>query len=217
MPEPPSIPPVELSSDSLVPDSASAAIEKSLNQNQNHANVDEKSGIQRAQSEIQGIDRAQSTDNIKDLCDELVISNAAVQRSRSREMQLRGGALSGETAAKQDPVRKAELASGYGDPQGSDKPGDHADAGAATVNHLLKSSISTLTGLEEDSSTRGCASAAVNAGSPSVQAPVASGKKYFSYADIHKTMSSLVPQLKEWNPDVMVALAAGDSFPHVRP
>jgi hypoxanthine phosphoribosyltransferase len=39
------------------------------------------------------------------------------------------------------------------------------------------------------------------------------GKVYFSYADIHDTMSSLVPQIKEFNPSVIIAIGGGGFIP----
>ena len=39
------------------------------------------------------------------------------------------------------------------------------------------------------------------------------GKVYFSYVDIHETMSSLVPQILEFNPSVIIAIGGGGFIP----
>ncbi|OEU08327.1 PRTase-like protein, partial [Fragilariopsis cylindrus CCMP1102] len=38
-------------------------------------------------------------------------------------------------------------------------------------------------------------------------------KVYFSYVDIHETMSSLVPQILEFNPSVIIAIGGGGFIP----
>ncbi|KAL7572513.1 hypothetical protein ACA910_000337 [Epithemia clementina (nom. ined.)] len=39
------------------------------------------------------------------------------------------------------------------------------------------------------------------------------GKIYFSYADVHLTISSLVPELQAFHPDVMIAIGGGGFIP----
>jgi uncharacterized protein len=39
------------------------------------------------------------------------------------------------------------------------------------------------------------------------------GKVYFSYADIHETVTSLVPQIHEFNPSVIIAIGGGGFIP----
>mmetsp|Transcript_43312 Transcript_43312/g.66538 ORF Transcript_43312/g.66538 Transcript_43312/m.66538 type:complete len:175 (-) Transcript_43312:20-544(-) len=38
-------------------------------------------------------------------------------------------------------------------------------------------------------------------------------KKYFSYADIHQTVASMVAQVKQFNPDVIIAIGGGGFIP----
>ena len=38
-------------------------------------------------------------------------------------------------------------------------------------------------------------------------------KVYFSYAQIHRTICSLVPKIKEFKPDVIVAIGGGGYIP----
>lgn len=48
----------------------------------------------------------------------------------------------------------------------------------------------------------------------SPKAPAEDGKVYFSYADIHRTMSNLAPQLaSEFKPDVIIAIGGGGYIP----
>lgn len=48
----------------------------------------------------------------------------------------------------------------------------------------------------------------------SKKAPAADGKVYFSYADIHDSVSRMVPKLQaEFKPDVMVAIGGGGFIP----
>ena len=39
------------------------------------------------------------------------------------------------------------------------------------------------------------------------------GKVYFSYADIHETVASLVPQIQDFNPSVIIAIGGGGFIP----
>ena len=43
--------------------------------------------------------------------------------------------------------------------------------------------------------------------------PAADGKVYFSYADVHNSITSLVPALKAFEPDLMVAIGGGGYIP----
>jgi hypoxanthine phosphoribosyltransferase len=47
----------------------------------------------------------------------------------------------------------------------------------------------------------------------SLRAKHSDGKVYFSYAQIHRTICSLVPQVKEFNPDVIIAIGGGGFIP----
>ena len=39
------------------------------------------------------------------------------------------------------------------------------------------------------------------------------GKVYFSYAQIHETICGLVPDIKKFNPDVIIAIGGGGFIP----
>lgn len=52
-----------------------------------------------------------------------------------------------------------------------------------------------------------------SAAAPSPKKPAPDGKVYFSYADVHSTITSLFPQLKEFNPSVLIAIGGGGYIP----
>ena len=45
------------------------------------------------------------------------------------------------------------------------------------------------------------------------RAPAADGKVYFSYADIHRAISSLAPAIQEFKPHVIIAIGGGGYVP----
>ena len=51
-----------------------------------------------------------------------------------------------------------------------------------------------------------------NPGVKKERAKHSDGKAYFSYVQIHKTICSLVPRIKEFNPDVILAIGEGNDM-----
>ena len=51
-----------------------------------------------------------------------------------------------------------------------------------------------------------------NPGLKKERAKHSDGKAYFSYEQIHKTICSLVPRIKEFNPDVILAIGEGNAM-----
>lgn len=47
----------------------------------------------------------------------------------------------------------------------------------------------------------------------STRSAAADGKVYFSYAQIHATVAGLVPRVKEFKPDVIIAIGGGGFIP----
>ena len=47
----------------------------------------------------------------------------------------------------------------------------------------------------------------------STRSAAADGRVYFSYAQIHATVAGLVPRVKEFNPDVIIAIGGGGFIP----